>query len=144
MTFASFLSTTDFLAAAVVIVTMLIVSFSAYRRTKMPAFACLVCGSLLFITLAAVLHFYTPTSREDAIALSGWCHVGHFVATILWGIGIFQLVGYVGREFERKSPPNTALEPTAAAPSVSDVPSNPKTSGESTSASGGSGSALER
>jgi len=40
--------------------------------------------------------------------------------------------------------PNTALEPTAAAPSASDAPGNPKAGGESTSASGGGGSALDR
>ena len=40
--------------------------------------------------------------------------------------------------------PNTALEPTAAAPSVSDAPSNPKAGGESKSASSGGGSALDR
>jgi hypothetical protein len=40
--------------------------------------------------------------------------------------------------------PNTAPEPTAAAPSVSDEPSNPKVGEESTSASGGCGSALDR
>jgi hypothetical protein len=40
--------------------------------------------------------------------------------------------------------PNTALEPTAAAPSALDVPGNPKPSDKSTSASGGGGSALDR
>ncbi|HLX68019.1 MAG TPA: hypothetical protein VKV04_00185 [Verrucomicrobiae bacterium] len=43
-----------------------------------------------------------------------------------------------------KTPPNTALEPSAAAPSVSDVPDNPKSGDKSTSASGGGGSALDR
>lgn len=41
-------------------------------------------------------------------------------------------------------PPNTALEPTAAAPSISDVPGNPKVCDSSTSASGGGGSAFGR
>ncbi len=106
MTFASFVSKADFLAAVVVVVTMLFVSFLAYRRTKMPAFLCLICGSLLFIILAAVLSVYKPSSTEDAVVLGEWCHVGHFGATILCGIGIFLLVGYARREFERKSPPN--------------------------------------
>ena len=43
-----------------------------------------------------------------------------------------------------KMTPNTALEPTAAAPSVLDVPSNPKAGDSSTSVSGGGGSALDR
>ena len=40
--------------------------------------------------------------------------------------------------------PNTALEPTAAAPSVLDVPSGPQASDSSTSPSSGGGSALDR
>jgi hypothetical protein len=40
--------------------------------------------------------------------------------------------------------PNTALEPTAAAPSVSDAPGNPKVGGLSASTPGGGGSALDR
>jgi hypothetical protein len=130
MTLASFLSKADFLAAAVVVATMFLVSVLAYRRAKMSAFLCLICGSLIFIILAAVLRLYKPASKEDAAVLLGWCHVGHLAATILCGIGIWQLVEYVRREFERKSPPG-AVEPTAAPPSVSDMPSNLKTGGES-------------
>jgi len=40
--------------------------------------------------------------------------------------------------------PNTALEPTAAAPLVSDMPSNPPSGGMSTSTPSGGGSALDR
>ncbi len=103
MTLASFLSKADFLAAVVVVATMLFVSFSAYRRTKMPAFAFLVCGCVVAIILAAVLSVYKPSSKEDAVALSEWSHVGHFAATILWGIGIVRLVAYARRERERRS-----------------------------------------
>ncbi len=106
MTLKSFLSTADHLAAVVVIVTMLFVSVLAYRRTKMSAFLCLICGSLIFIVLAAVFGFYKPASTEGAAVLLESGHVGHFAATIFCGIGIFQLVGYVRREFERKSPPS--------------------------------------
>jgi len=42
-----------------------------------------------------------------------------------------------------RQPPSTALEPTAATPSVSDAPSNPKTGGDSTSSPSGGGSALD-
>jgi len=116
MTFASFLSMADFLAAAIVVVTMLVVSFSAYRRTRMPAFACLLCGCLLFIGLAAALHLYKPASDAGAITLMEWCHVGHFAATVLWGIGFFQLARYAWRQFERKSPPAKALQATVTPP----------------------------
>ena len=43
-----------------------------------------------------------------------------------------------------KLTPNTALEPTAAAASVSSTPSNPKAGDDSTSVSSGGGSALDR
>jgi hypothetical protein len=52
--------------------------------------------------------------------------------------------GLIASFLFRRRPPNTALEPTAAAPSVSATPSNPKAGGDSTSASGGGGSALDR
>jgi hypothetical protein len=114
MTLTSFLSMADHLAAVVVIATMLFVSVLGYRRTKMFAFLCLICGSLIFIILAAVLGFYKPASTEGAVVLLEWCHVGHFAATVFCGIGIFQLVKYVRREFERKSPPPMRAEPSSA------------------------------
>ena len=40
--------------------------------------------------------------------------------------------------------PNTALEPTAVAPSVLDEPGNPKAGDKPTSTSGGGGSSLDR
>lgn len=93
---------------------MLVVSLLAYRRTKMPAFACLLGGSLLFITLAAVLRLYKPTSEAGAIVLMEWSHVGHLAATVLWGVGFFQLARFAWREGERKSAANQALQATAA------------------------------
>ncbi len=109
MTLVSFLSKADFLAAVVVVATMLFVSFSGYRRTRMPACAFMVCGCVLAIILAAVLSIYKPSSKEEAVVLSEWSHIGHFAATVLWGIGIVQLIRYVRRELERKSPPNESL-----------------------------------
>jgi hypothetical protein len=44
----------------------------------------------------------------------------------------------------KELPLNTALEPTAAAPSVSNVPSNPKADGGSAPVPSGGGSALDR
>ena len=55
-----------------------------------------------------------------------------------------RIVSWFVRDIIPKTPPNTALEPTAAAPSVSATPSDPKAGGDSTSASGGGGSALDR
>jgi hypothetical protein len=67
-------------------------------------------------------------------------------AVLVAGVVIGMLYFSQVRELYDKpvQPPNTALEPTAAAPSVLDVPSNPKVSSSSTSASGGGGSALDR
>jgi hypothetical protein len=109
MPFASFAGMADHLAAVVVVARMLFLSVLAYRPTRMSAFLCLICGSLIFIGLAAVLRFYKPASREDPVLLMEWSHVGHFAATILCGIGICQLVGHARREFERKSLPNKPL-----------------------------------
>ncbi len=64
-------------------------------------------------------------------------HVAAAVAVIRYAD---RLVGWLVRDWIRHQPPNT----TAAAPSVSDEPGNPKTGNESTSASGGGGSALDR
>ena len=81
MTLTSFLSKADFLAAVVVVTTMLFVSFSGYRRTKMPAFAFLVFGCVLAIILAGVLSVYKPSSKEDAVVLSEWGFRGASTAT---------------------------------------------------------------
>lgn len=105
MTLSSFFSMADHLTAVVVIITILFLSVLAYRRTRMSVFLYFISGFLLFIILAAVLLLYRPASTEDAADLMAWCHVGHAAATLLCGIGLFQLVGYVRREFERKSPP---------------------------------------
>jgi hypothetical protein len=143
MTFLSFLSKADFVASVVIDCTVLFLSFLAYRRTGISAFAFLIWASLIGVILEVGLHLRTPSSAEDALSFRQWYRVGYFAATVLWGIGLIQLIQYVRRDFERKSP-NTTLEPTAAAPSVSNAPSNPKIGGESTSDSGGGGSALNR
>jgi hypothetical protein len=72
--------------------------------------------------------------------------------TLLWHLAAFiaciryadRIASWLIKDIIPKSPPNTALEPTAAAPSISDVPSDPKAGGDSTSGSSGGGSALGR
>jgi hypothetical protein len=90
-------------ASVVVDATVLFVSFMAYRRTSMPAFAFLIWGALLGIILEMGLHLRTPTSADDALSFREWYRVGFFASSILWGIGIFQLVRYVQRQFDHKS-----------------------------------------
>jgi hypothetical protein len=65
---------------------------------------------------------------------------------ILGGHALLFAVGFSSRVVGRYVPaaPNTALEPTAAASSVSDAPSNPKAGGDSMSASSGGGSGHDR
>ena len=139
MTFLSFLSKADFLASLVIDGTVLCLAFLAYRRTSVSAFAFLIWASLIGVILAVGLHVRTPTSSEDALSFRQWYRVGYFAATVLWGIGLIQLIQYVRRDFERKSPPNKSLQPTAAAPTASDEPGNPKADSASTSPSGGCG-----
>ena len=55
-----------------------------------------------------------------------------------------RIVSWFVKDLLPKQPPNSALEPTAAAPSVSDASSNLKAGGDSTSASSGGGSAMDR
>jgi hypothetical protein len=144
MTFLSFLSEADFGASVVVDAAVVYFAFLAYRRTSMAAFAFLLWGALISLILEIGLHLRTPTSSQDYLSFREWYRVGYFTETALWGIGVVLLIRYVLRDFGRKSSPNTALEPTAAAPSVLDAPSNPKAGSDSTSASGGGGSALDR
>jgi hypothetical protein len=139
MTFLSFLSKADFLASVAIDGTVLYLSFLAYRRTNILAFAFLIWGSLIGVILAVGLHIRTPTSAEDALSFHKWYRVGYFACTVLWGIGIILLIQHVRRDFAQKSPPNKSLQPTAAAPSVSDEPGNPKAGTVSTSPPGGCG-----
>jgi hypothetical protein len=80
-------------------------------------------GGFLFVTIFMGQHF---EGFIDALPL-----------IVLGGLGA---VLY----FRSRQPPNIALEPVASAPSVSNEPGNPKTGGESKSASSGGGSALNR
>jgi hypothetical protein len=68
-------------------------------------------------------------------------HVAAAVAVIRYADG---LVNWLVRDWIRNQPPNTALEPTATALSVSDEPSSSEAGGDSTSSSSGRGSALDR
>lgn len=102
MKFASFLSAADHMAAVVVIIAMLFASVLAYRRTKMSAFLCLICGLLIFMIVAAGMQFCRPASTDGAVVLLEWGHVGHLAATILCGIGIVPLIGHVRTQFDRK------------------------------------------
>ena len=144
MTFLSFLSRTHFLVSVVLDSAVFCLAFLAYRRTKIAAFVFLICASLISVTLAVGSHLHILSSVADALSFGEWSRVAYFASTVLWGIGIIQLIQYVRRDFERKTPPNTALEPTATVPSVPDMSDNREVSDSSTSTSDGRGSALAR
>jgi hypothetical protein len=86
--------------------TVLYLSFLAYRRTNILAFAFLIWASLLGIILEMGLHTRTPTSAEDALSFHEWYRVGYFACTVLSGIGVTLLIQHVRRDFAQKSPPN--------------------------------------
>jgi hypothetical protein len=108
MTFLSFLSKADFVVSIVVDAIVLCLSFAAYRRTRLSAFAFLIWNSLICIILETGLHLRSPSSAEDAVSFREWYRVGYFAETVLWGVGVVLLIRYVRRDFERKSPPNNA------------------------------------
>jgi hypothetical protein len=108
MTFLSFLSKADFLASVITDGTVLYLSLLAYRRTNISAFAFLIWASLIGVILSIGLHFRSTSSEtaQDALSFREWYRVGYFACTILWGIGIIQLIRYVRKDFDRKTPPD--------------------------------------
>jgi hypothetical protein len=78
----------------------------------------------------------------------GWLYVTSRVGYSIFGMEAITAaiisVFIVWWRRDSRGMPNTALEPTAAAPSVSRAPSNPKAGNDSASAFSGGGSALDR
>jgi hypothetical protein len=145
MSLLSFLRHADFVTTILVDTMVLVFSFSAYRLTKMRAFGFLILGSAIGIISEAALQFYRArsyTSPDDALAFYQIYRAGYVVASISWGVGIYQLIQFVVSRFQTND--KMMLEPTAAVPSVLDEPGNPKAGDKSTSASGGGGSSLDR
>ena len=80
-------------------------AFPAYRRTKMKAFAFLIWGSAIGIVLEAglQLHRNSPyTSTEDEQTILECYRVGYLICSVLWGIGIVQLINFVMAGIEKK------------------------------------------
>jgi hypothetical protein len=114
--------------------------------------------AVFLIRLQAVwLLFYTAIEATYLVPyLTPYVHFTLYATTIVFRGALHlalaliciryadRIVSWFVKDIIPKQPPNTALEPTAAAPSVSDAPSNPKAGGESKSASSGGGSALDR
>ncbi len=127
-------------------------------------------GVLILLPLFAAFVLYGPVLLVQQIFQSGsygWFVFRVFVSIVLVAtlllVGLYfsgfytqwraRLLAFVftaaatvylsWRTEQKRRAPNTALEPTAAAPSVSGEPNNPTVAGQSTSASGGGGSALD-
>lgn len=96
-------------------------------------------GTVASLVFFALKLMFLDTPRIRSTGWPSWVILFFLVPIVNL---VFQVVLFFVRP--KNLMPNTALEPTAAAPSVSDAPSNPKAGGESTSASGGGGSALDR
>jgi hypothetical protein len=127
VTLLTFLRNADFVASIVADGAVLCFAFPAYRRAKMPAFAFLVWGSVIGIILEVGLQFHRASTgtAQDAVAFSEWYRVGYFAAIVLWGIGIVQLIQYVRRDFERKTPPHATPKRTTTVAPVSGESANP-------------------
>ena len=80
------------------------------------------------------------------LAIYAYCYSAMpLFSRVVWhSVSIVLLVVCGILSHRRKQPSNTALEPTAAAPSVSGTSSNPPAGGISTPVSSGGGSALDR
>ena len=100
-----FLRGADFVSTILVDTMVICFAFPAYRRTQMRAFGFLILGSVVGIILECglQLHRSSPyTSTDDAVTFSELYRVGYLVAGVSWGIGIYQLIGYVMKTFDRK------------------------------------------
>jgi hypothetical protein len=116
MTTLSFLTNADFVASEAVNITVICFATLAFRRTKFSGFAFLILASFLGIILEAGAEVARYSLLWFGFPFSMWYRIAYLVGMIFWGIGVVQLIRYVWLSLERKSPPNTALEPTATAP----------------------------
>ena len=122
MTFPAILSNAETVVSEAVYATVFVLAFIAYHRTRISAFAYLVLASLLYIILIAGEYLGRISLVWYSFSFNKWVRIGHIVGLLLWGVGFVKLIRYLVREFERKSPPNTALEPTGTAPVSSTKP----------------------
>jgi len=118
-----------------------------YRRLSWRAgIGTSVCIIVLIISVSGAT-LWKP-SDEHSGAWIGYVCGFSFLATVACSVTCLAaaiLSCFKSSEPELSSQsPNTALEPTATAPSVSVEPGNSKAAVESTSAFGGGGSALDR
>ena len=142
MRLLSFLREADYLISIAVDSAILCFAFAAYRRCRMKAFAFLIWGSMIGITITAGMHIHraapaTPVNED----LTFWqlYRVGYIAATVLCGTGIILLIRYVMTLVGQGAGSNPTLQPTAAASSASSVTCNPNTQPPATPPSGGCG-----
>jgi hypothetical protein len=96
----SFLRGVDFLTTICIDTMVLVFSFPAFRRTKMPAFGFLILGSAIGIISGFGLQFGRATATaNDKLTFSEFYRAGYVVAAVSWGIAIYQLIQYVTMRF---------------------------------------------
>jgi VanZ family protein len=105
MSLLSFLRHADFVTTIFIDMMVLVFSFSAYRRTNMRAFGFLILGSAMGIISEIGLQFYRAgsyASNSDALTFLEFYRAGYLIASISWGIGIYQLIQFAIGKFGKR------------------------------------------
>src|ERR1017187_1246596 len=105
MTLKSFLQAAEFVTSVAVGLTVLSFSFSAYRRTKLRAFAFWIWSCTLSVILMTAWYFFTlypVSSREHYFTSSVIYRILFMVDNVLGAIGSVMLIRHVLAERERK------------------------------------------
>ena len=105
MNLTSFLRAAEFVTTIAANSTVLCFSFSAYRRTKLRAFAFWIWSCTLGIILMSAWYMRTlspPTSREDYMTFSVIYRIIFIANNIVNVIGSLMIIRHVVAEGERK------------------------------------------
>src|SRR5215831_5924640 len=129
MNMLPFLRQADFVTTIAVNSIVLCFSFTAYRRTRMPAFAFWIAGCTICIISSVGLHTYgysRALSSERYRSFLEFYRFGYIVQGVLGCAGSIMLIQHLVRGLGQNGP-NNPLQPTAAGSSGSNVTGNPST-----------------
>src|ERR1043166_4372446 len=105
MTLTSFLRAAEFVTSIAVSSIVLCFSFSAYRRTKLRAFAFWIwsCALAILLMSAWYMRILSPaTSREDYMTFTVIYRIIFMANNVLSAIGSLMIIRYVVADRERK------------------------------------------
>ena len=137
-----FLRQADFVTTIAVNRIVLCFSFTAYRRTRMLAFAFWIAGCTICIISSVGLHTYGYSQRlssEDYRSFMEFYRFGYIVQGVPGCAGSVMLIQHLVRGLGQNGEPNNPLQPRAAGSSGSNVTGNPSTQPPPTRPSGGCG-----